>query len=157
MDIIKLKEFLLHIPKSFDSKALFERKEFSGGYQLFAVAPPFNEFSLVSTHFGNTKFAGNEIVVQKTKPVFGISYTGFYNEELTGTEINILVAFLHRALIKTNKEFPVRGPGSYAEGKYTYYNQFEGDMDKCNGTEWITKKGEKEKMYRMDYLGGIIQ
>jgi hypothetical protein len=157
MNISLLKEFLSHVPKSFKLKPFTQKKEVLGGYQLFVIAPPFNDFSFILSHFGKTKFIGNEVVLQDKKAVFGISYSGFYDKELKRVEMDILVAFLNRALIETNKDFPVRGPGEYVEGSYTYYNRLDGDMDQCKGTEWIVKKGNREKLYRMEYSGGIIK
>ncbi len=111
-----------------------------------------NNLEYVDIYFGNISFNGIETVYEDGRPVWGMVYSGgIVNDE---TDTGGLYSFLKKCLLLVDEEAPFRGPESYSEGDYTYYNDFDGDFSHFIGYEKIEIMDETS--YELHYSGGYI-
>lgn len=117
------------------------------------------------TYCGNTIERGNEDVYYDMVLVWSMQYRGGYYIPYWGNA-ETLSTFLKEALLKIPKEFPIRGPKEFIsdrvmfenktiEGKFTYHNQWEGNIGHFIGREFIYWKDNL--VFYHDYIGGIVR
>lgn len=100
---------------------------------------------------------GREIVWHKGEPVWMMAYNGGM---IRGLHRDVELAkqtfaFLKEALKRVDVKRPFRGPASYAQRDYMYYNEVEGDIQNFKGYECIFRKGI-DLVFEQDYIGGLI-
>jgi len=103
--------------------------------------------------FGGEPFGGRSVVFYKKKPVWMMVYYGYILES-NELPIEKVYKFLQKSLIKTPKNFPLRGPKKFIEDKLTYKNLWQGEISKFSGEEKIFVN--KDEIYKTNYLGGLV-
>ncbi len=106
----------------------------------------------IDIYFGNVTFNGVETVFKDNVPVWGMVYSGGIIDE--ASDVDGLYSFLKKCLYLVSEEAPFRGPESYAEKVYEYYNDFSGDISHFIGYEKI--ESDEETLYELHYSGGEI-
>lgn len=115
--------------------------------------PPFKYHD---TYYGNLVDCGREIVFLENKPVWGMCYHGGAIEDFRRESAEIF-SFLRNALSLTSSKAPMRGPPTYSEGKYEYFNRCSGDILDFAGEEEIADSSLNKRVYVKHYCGGAIE
>jgi hypothetical protein len=99
---------------------------------------------------------GQEIVRFQDIPVWSMAYSGGMHTPYHGDEAfaSQTFTFLKKALSRVETSRPFRGPTSYKEGKWDYYDESVGNVTQFHGTERICFEGRE--VYRQNYIGGLI-
>lgn len=107
-------------------------------------------------YFGSLKDIGQEIVLYKNSPLWGMNYFGGIkqNAGLSYKEIEKIFDFLKDALLNLPRVFPVRGPSLFKYSSLTYVNVWSGDITEFTGQEYIFLSDQL--VYERTYHGGII-
>ncbi|RLJ01269.1 MAG: XRE family transcriptional regulator [Candidatus Aenigmatarchaeota archaeon] len=113
-------------------------------------------FEYMDQYFGNLMDGGREVVFFDGKPVWIMCYHGGVLRDYNDQSAEIF-SFLRKALQSPPKEFPVRGPTSYTNDKFTYKNSWKGDLYYFWGDELILRNDNGLKVYRRAYVGGEIR
>lgn len=102
------------------------------------------------TYLGGPRFAGEEALWIKGKPVWAMNYCGFVldEDEFSGD-------FLKEALLNVPLDKPFRGPNVYIDGDYEYNCKVNGDYEWFQGMETIEYKGLI--IYECYFHGGLIK
>ena len=111
-------------------------------------------FEYKDQYFGNLMDGGKEIVFFKGKPIWIMCYHGGVLKEYNELSVEVF-SFLRKVLLSPPKEFPVRGPTSYSEDKFTYKNYWKEDLYYFWGDEIILY--QDLKVYNRAYIGGEIR
>ncbi|KAA8921988.1 DUF5680 domain-containing protein [Thermoplasma sp.] len=112
----------------------------------------YEEYEYTDIYFGELSFNGIETVFHKGKPIWGMVYSGAVLDEESSVEA--IYAFLKKCLSMIDEEAPFRGPKSYEEDEYAYYNDFSGDIYHFIGYEHIDS--DQGTLYELHYSGGEI-
>jgi hypothetical protein len=111
-----------------------------------------NDYFYLDSYFGESNFAGEEIVYFKDLPIWSMNYYGKV------FKYNLPDGFgetLREALQQVSEERPFRGPGEYIRGEYKYKCSNDGNIDFFNGVESIYFNDEE--VYRLYFHGGCIK
>jgi hypothetical protein len=101
-------------------------------------------------------FVGQEVVTDKQRAIWSMSYAGGVSPEITDRDKFLGVyAFLRKALLCIGEDRPFRGPPQFEQGSYRYVNASEGGLSEFHGTERIYLEGMP--VYGLRYSGGIIR
>lgn len=103
-------------------------------------------------YFGGEPFGGREVVFFKGKPVYMMVYYGLVNEQIKN--FTDVYKILREALFLIPEDKPFRGPKKYKQDKYTYINDFVGDVTNFFGEKFI--KLDKKEIYKTKYAGGLV-
>ena len=101
-------------------------------------------------YFGGEPYGGREVVFLGGHPVWMAVYYG----QVDGASVGAVYSFLQLALREAPSDFPVRGPGAFTEGRFSYRNTYEGDVMRFWGQETI-HEGERF-VYSARYVGGLV-
>ncbi len=101
--------------------------------------------------FGGEPYGGRTVVFHEGKPVWIMIYYGLVVEE---ADTNQVYKILRQALIKMPNDYPYRGPKKYKNDKYTYINNWQGEIDRFCGEEKIFQG--KKLIYKANYMGGWV-
>jgi Domain of unknown function (DUF5680) len=114
------------------------------------------ELSYRDIYFGMAYFVGQEVVTDKQRAIWSMSYAGGVSPELTDRDQFLGVyAFLRKALLCIGEDRPFRGPSRFEQGSYRYVDTSEGELSEFHGTERIYLEGMP--VYVLRYSGGIIR
>jgi hypothetical protein len=115
-----------------------------------------NELSYRDIYFGMAFFVGQEVVTDKQRAIWSMSYAGGVSPEITDRDKTLGVyAFLRKALLRIGEDRPFRGPSHFEQGGYRYVNTSEGELSEFHGTEQIYL--DAMPVYGLCYSGGIIR
>jgi hypothetical protein len=115
-----------------------------------------NELSYRDIYFGMAFFVGQEVVTDKQRAIWSMSYAGGVSPDITDRDKFLGVyAFLRKALLRIGNDRPFRGPSQFEDGGYRYVDTSEGDLCEFHGTERICLDGMQ--VYGLRYGGGIIR
>jgi hypothetical protein len=115
-----------------------------------------NELSYRDIYFGMAFFVGQEVVTDKRRAIWSMSYAGGVSPEIADRDKLLGVyAFLRKALLGIGEDRPFRGPSHFEQGNYRYVNTSEGELSEFHGTERICLDGMP--VYGLRYSGGIIR
>jgi hypothetical protein len=107
-------------------------------------------------YFGMAFFVGQEVVTDKQRAIWSMSYAGGVSPEITDRDKFLGVyAFLRKALLGIAEDRPFRGPSRFEQGSFRYVNTAEGELSEFHGTERIYLDGMP--VYGLRYSGGIIR
>jgi hypothetical protein len=106
-------------------------------------------------YYGGLHFIGMETVFQNGKPVWGMSYYGGVLPSSDDLHIAGMPPVLKAALREVPLEAPFRGPESYKMNRYSYENEFQGNLFSFHGTEIIHI--QEQTIYRLHYAGGKVE
>lgn len=110
------------------------------------------EFRYEDEFYGGEPYSGNETIWKNGVDVFRCVYWGKVSK---GIKFGDIYTFLRSALAKgTDKELVHRGPTEYTEGKLTYTNSIEGDIEDFRQVEKIYMDGKE--VYVAYFFGGRI-
>jgi len=101
-------------------------------------------------YFGGEPYGGREVVFFRGQPVWMAVYYG----QVDGADVESVYSFLQRALREAPSEFPLRGPETLTEGRFSYRNVHEGDVASFWGQETIHEDGRL--VYSARYAGGLV-
>jgi len=101
--------------------------------------------------FGGEPYGGRLVVFHKDKPVWIMVYYGWVEE---GIDPNPIYEVLRGALMRMPKDYPFRGPKKFVLGKFTYQNNWQGEVERYSGQEKILLG--KKVIYQASYFGGLI-
>jgi hypothetical protein len=114
------------------------------------------ELSYRDIYFGMAFFVGQEVVTDKQRAIWSMSYGGGVSSDITDRDKLLAVyAFLRKALLCIGEDRPFRGPPQFERGSYCYVNTSEGALSEFHGTERIYLEGMP--VYGLRYSGGIIR
>jgi hypothetical protein len=137
------------------------------------------EFSYLDSYYGSVQFCGQEMVWQKSEPIWGMNYWGESidaglaaatqrndanaSDLASGDEgpkpLFDLSAFLKESLMKVGEDAPFRGPGEYKKkcGAVTaaYRCRWTGDLSGFTGDETISV--DDRAVFRLFFHGGKIK
>jgi hypothetical protein len=108
------------------------------------------EWRFHDNYFGGEPYGGREVVFLRGRPIWMAVYYG----QVDGPNVDAVYAFLQQALREAPIEFPVRGPGSFAEGTLSYQNDYQGSVASFSGEETIREDGRL--VYTARYAGGMV-
>jgi hypothetical protein len=111
------------------------------------------DWEMHDNFFGGEPFGGRLVVFYKKNPVWMMVYYGYIldNNKLP---IEKVYKFLQKSLVKTPKNFPIRGPKKFIENEFIYKNSWQGKINQFTGEERIFVNNEE--IYQANYLGGLI-
>ena len=114
------------------------------------------ELSYRDIYFGMAFFVGQEVVTDKQRAIWSMSYAGGVSPDITDRDKVLGVyAFLRKALLRVGEDWPFRGPSHFEQDGYRYVNTSEGGLSEFHGTEQIDLDGTL--VYGLRYSGGIIR
>lgn len=151
-ELTKLCTFLVKAKKAtYASQGESNEKVLEDGAKEFAYEEGI--FKYRDRYYGFNPFAGEEVVWNNGKSVWAMNYYGrIVDVYISPKEI---YAFLKKALRRVEKELPYRGPVRLKDGKFEYFNESEGGIDKFVGEE-IIRYNTKE-VYKLQYHGGSVK
>jgi hypothetical protein len=115
-----------------------------------------NELSYRDIYFGMAFFVGQEVVTDKQRAIWSMSYAGGVSPDIADRDKFLGVyAFLRKALLCIGEDRPFRGPSHFEQGSYRYVNTPEGELSGFHGAERIYLEGMP--VYGLRYCGGIIR
>jgi hypothetical protein len=115
-----------------------------------------NELSYRDIYFGLAFFVGQEVVTDKRRAIWSMSYAGGVSPDIADRDKCLGVyAFLRKALLCIGEDRPFRGPSHFEQGSYRYANVSEGELFEFHGAERIYLEGMP--VYGLRYGGGIIR
>ena len=103
----------------------------------------------LDSYFGGERFSGEEILWSSDVPVWSMNYTGRVLDDAFSGD------FLKECLLAVTHESPIRGPGLYSRGDYTYRCSVNGSFSWFSGEEEIYA-GQK-RVYECLFHGGSIR
>lgn len=112
------------------------------------------EWAYHDSSFGNSDFAGQEIVYLRRRPVWAMNYYGriVRDDLLSAAEAG---AMIKRSLSALYREGRFLGGFRHIDGELFYVDVNEGTVAAFQGKEWITRGGETA--YQLKYHGGQIR
>jgi Domain of unknown function (DUF5680) len=114
------------------------------------------ELSYRDIYFGMAFFVGQEMVTDKQRAIWSMSYAGGVSPEITDRgEVLEIYAFLRQALLHIGEDRPFRGPSHFEQGSYRYVDKSKAELFEFHGTEQIYRDGIP--VYGLRYSGGIIR
>ncbi|KKQ94786.1 MAG: hypothetical protein UT66_C0028G0016 [candidate division CPR2 bacterium GW2011_GWC1_39_9] len=111
------------------------------------------DFSYRDRYYGSKDFAGEEIVWQGGKVIWGMNYYGMTTKDDIDAEK--VYSFLKLALSNVTTEMPFRGPENLKKDNCEYVNKIEGSLKSFCGKEEILLNGQV--VYQLYYHGGRIR
>jgi hypothetical protein len=111
------------------------------------------QFKYRDRYFGWNPFIGEEIVWQSDKIIWAMNYYGVVSREVIAT--SQVYNFLRKAKRQAKENRPFRGPSSFNEGDFDYFNESNGTVEQFTGFERILYQGQE--IYRLDYHGGKVK
>jgi hypothetical protein len=101
-----------------------------------------NALSYRDIYFGMACFAGQEVVTDKQRAIWSMSYAGGVSPDIADRDMLLGVyAFLRKALLCIGEDLPFRGPSHFEQGNYRYANTSEGELSEFHGAERIYLDG----------------
>src|SRR3989338_8031538 len=94
-------------------------------------------------------FGGEEVIWQNGKAIWMMNYYGFMLSSKVDSKK--VYEFLRKAMSLVEKRRPFRGPSTFKEGDFAYFDETEGDVSRFSGTEKILFQGKE--VYRLEYHG----
>lgn len=107
---------------------------------------------------GRAHFGGRTRVYSDEKILWHMFYSGGITKEFRGDPVfrKEVYAFLKKAILAGDKKSPFRGPDTFTEGDFAYFNNtIKGDIADFKGREEIWHK--EEQIYVLRFIGGIIE
>lgn len=106
------------------------------------------------SYFGNSDFAGQEVVYYRGTPVWVQNYFGYLirPDRITAAEAG---AMIKESLTAMYREGRFLGGFTHTSGDLTYVDTSEGDVFRFQGREWILRDGEQ--VYMLLYHGGLVR
>lgn len=101
---------------------------------------------------GDQYYSGQEVVYKDKKPVWTMAYSGGLLTEDVAEEA--ITAFINEALIEEKNRNLIRGPSFFQKENFIYLNEFQGDVTRFNGREYIRYEGKN--VYELHYSGGNL-
>ena len=152
MNLIKLTSFLFNASQSGYGTGDYShwKKEKNGSTSIIYKE---KNWKMSDNFFGGEPFGGRLVVFYKKNPVWMMVYYGCI---LNSNKLPIekVYKFLQKSLIKTPRNFPLRGPKKFIKDKFTYKNSWQGEINKFSGEEKIFVN--KNEVYKTNYFGGLV-
>lgn len=111
-------------------------------------------FQYLDSYFGGADFIGEEVVYFEKKPVWAMNYYGriLKPESITAEETGKI---LKQSLSQLYLENRFLGGYKLIDGRDTYFDTNEGNLETFTGKEWIERDGAR--VYELIYHGGLIE
>jgi len=109
------------------------------------------DFKMHDNFFGGEPYGRREVVFCKGKVTWMMVY---YGAVAKGQDIIKIYALIQKALSNAPDQMPVRGPGILKDGNLEYVNNWQGDIEKFSGGEFIVENGKQ--IYSANYIGGLV-
>ncbi len=100
---------------------------------------------------------GQEVVWYKNKPIWTCLYGGGMSKAVMNAVSAIeTFTFLKMAFLAGGKEstFQPRGPHDFVKDSWSYHCEYDGDITKFNGQEYIRK--DKTVVFTHSFIGGLV-
>lgn len=110
-----------------------------------------DRWRLDDNFFGGEPYGGRMVVFEDDCPGWMMVYYGWVADD---TDANLMYSVLRRALMQMPADCPLRGPGEYHDGAFTYSNVWNGDVERFAGVEQIVH--EQTIVYEASYSGGVV-
>lgn len=151
----KIEEFLIEAKKNTYASASAEKMESS---RMNSIDYEYKRGNMIyhDTFFGGVKFMGEEVLYEDDVILWGMNYYGVTLDEEISEEAMDKV--LRPALMKVGEDtelIPVRGPREFVNGEYKYTFKVEGDLNRFEGVETISKNDKV--IYELHCHGGLIK
>jgi len=111
-------------------------------------------FHYLDSYFGGADFIGEEVVYFEDKPVWAMNYYGclLAPDRIAAEETGQMIKESLARLYQQNRFL---GGFEYTDGRDTYHDTNEGDVNSFTGKEWIERDGIR--VYELVYHGGLIK
>ena len=111
-----------------------------------------DDLKYIDTYLGGANFVGEEALWRNDIPFWSMNYIG--RNLCKDISVELLMKFLHEALLLVPAEYPYRGPLQYENGDFAYKCTVNGDFHWFSGIEEIFYKGNK--VYELVFHGGDV-
>lgn len=101
---------------------------------------------------GDQYCSGQAIVYKDEKALWTMAYSGGLLKE--GLVVKEIYSFLDEALVAEKNRNLLRGPSFFQKEHFIYLNEFNGDLSRFHGREYIRLDGEN--IYELYYSGGYL-
>jgi hypothetical protein len=151
MDSEQLRKFLLAAHQSGYAK---NGEEFAKKAKDVSKSLFFEQGDLMAHDrwYGGEPYGGTTTVFYQKQPIWMMVYYGSVDPAFEN--FKEVYAFLRKAFLNTPKEFPLRGPKKFSEGKWRYQNNWQGHLGIYSGEEAIFY--DKKSIYLATYAGGFV-
>jgi hypothetical protein len=109
-----------------------------------------DEWRFHDNYFGGEPYGGREVVFLHGRPIWMAVYYGGVGD----ADVDAVYSFLQSALRAAPAAFPVRGPETFAESRFSYRNAHKGGVVAFAGQESIQESGRL--VYTGHYAGGLV-
>lgn len=109
------------------------------------------DFRMHDNFFGGEPYGGREAVSFRGKVGWMMVY---YGAVIVGQDVNKIYALIQKVLSNAPPEMPVRGPKVLEDGDLRYKNNWQGDIEKFSGEEFIIENDQR--IYSAQYNGGLV-
>ncbi|HPO06241.1 MAG TPA: DUF5680 domain-containing protein [Candidatus Gracilibacteria bacterium] len=146
-----LKSFLLKakVATYASGESAIKQKEKDGSTTLTFTQ---GDFLYHDNYFGGEPYGGREVVFYQGKPLYLMTYYGWVNQN--PQPVQEIYEVLQAALRAMPADYPYRGPQLLVQGDYEYHNNWQGEVDNFQGSEFITYHGQE--VYCAQYMGGLV-
>lgn len=120
------------------------------GMSYFSFRDGFFRFE--DRKIGSQYYSGQEVVYEEDEPIWTMAYSGGLLTDSVPAEQ--IYHFLKESLLKEEQRNILRGPSFYQREQLFYLNEFEGDLDRFHGREYIRVQGKI--IYELHYSGGYL-
>ena len=151
MNIDSLRKFLIKANKAGYATGQYDRfvKEKD---KSMTISYESGDYRAHDNFFGGEPYGGRYLIFYKGNPVWIMVYYGKVYDSVK--EFEPVYKFLQKCLSNMPDAMPLRGPKEFSEGKYSYRNTWEGNLDEFFGKEVILQSGQK--IYNATYTGGLV-
>lgn len=146
----KFQEFLVKAHKATYASGGKPQTNSNGANQFIYTE---GDFEYIDTYYGGPNFVGCEIVKEKGRPVWGMSYYG-YTEDIT-FDNGEFMKFFKKTISKTIPGILLRGPKKCKEKEWSYRYNYKGSIGNFKSEEIIKHKGKK--VFCVRFNGGLIK
>lgn len=109
-------------------------------------------FRFEDRKIGNQYYSGQEVVFEGNEAIWTMAYSGGLLTNSVPAEQ--VYTFLQESLLKEENRNVLRGPSFYQKDQLFYLNEFEGDIERFHGREYIRLEGKT--IYELHYSGGHL-
>lgn len=152
---LDLREFLIYAAKNgYANDATTKAHEVDGSATIQIRYGDWLAHDNYFTSEDGRRYHGRMVAFLGNRAMWFCGYSGFVSEAADPGEV---YSFLKKAMLQPEEDFPVRGPGIFADGKFTYVFKkidLNSDLDRFETVETISEAGTL--IYEGVFYGGKI-
>lgn len=153
---MELKEFLVRAKKNTYASGAKEIILPDSGKEIIYEE---DNFKYRDRYYGFNPFSGQELVLKNNEHEWSMNYYGIiFSDKIMGkiTEEEIY-KFLRESLANVYADAPFRGPSKFESRDLKYFCDFEGDIKRFKGKEFIHHNHINCRIYCLEFHGGNLK